>query len=145
MPRASIGQEWTIETAAAEFGINPRTLSGKIKRYGIKPDRAGAFTTKQICEAVFGDIENEKLRLVKEQADKISIENKQSLRELVPASEFGKIVNLGLESIRATILSASNIESHDRDKLLLSIRDALDGVENAARGMAKNPDTSAED
>lgn len=145
MPRVAIGQDWTIEVAAAEFGVNPKTLSNRMKRYGIAPNQSGGYTTKQICEAVFGDIDNEKFRLVKEQADKIAIENKQSRRELVPAKEFGEIVNRALESIRATAMSASNLETQDRDKILLSIRDALVGVEDAVkREVVQDADAVAE-
>ena len=66
-------QRWGLEKAAAEFGINPRTLSKRLKQYSIECGRDKMFSTKQICAAIFGDIDGERLRLTKEQADYIGV------------------------------------------------------------------------
>lgn len=78
---------WTLEQAASEFGIGPKTLSMRVKTGGIDPESDGSFTTASICKAVFGDFQGEKLRKLREEADFYAIRNAQAKGELVPADK----------------------------------------------------------
>jgi hypothetical protein len=53
---------WSLERAASEFQINPRTLAKRCKARSVEPAEDGKFSTTQICAAVFGDMDSEKLR-----------------------------------------------------------------------------------
>src|SRR5512135_3709891 len=77
---------WTVEQAAAEFRRNPRTISAKLKALSEDPAFSdGTFSTDQICRAVFGDIESERLRKTTEEADALGLANEQRRGELLDA------------------------------------------------------------
>ena len=76
---------WTVERAATEFGCARETLSGRLKRGGIVAGADGKFSTKQICAAVHGDLESEKLRNLRDDAEIKEFELGRLKRELIPA------------------------------------------------------------
>jgi hypothetical protein len=45
---------WTIERASIEFGTSPPTLGKALAQASIAPAADGTYTTRQICEALFG-------------------------------------------------------------------------------------------
>lgn len=88
-------RRWTIEIAAAEFGINPRTLSSRIKTNGIIPGKDRQFSTAQICQAIYGNIDGEKLRKATADADIAEVDRDKAFRQILPVS----VVNRAWESI----------------------------------------------
>lgn len=76
---------WTVERAATEFGCARETLSGRLKRASIVAGADGKFSTKQISAAVHGDLESEKLRNLRDDAEIKEFELGRLKRELIPA------------------------------------------------------------
>jgi len=76
---------WSVGRAAAEFGLDPKTLSGRIKAAGVLAGSDGKYSTRDIDCAIHCDYDNEKTRLTKEQADVVALKKAEMLRELVPA------------------------------------------------------------
>jgi hypothetical protein len=60
---------WTIGAAAPEFGVDPKTLSGRIKKEGITPGDDGKFSTLDICKAIYTDAKAADRELKTEQAE----------------------------------------------------------------------------
>jgi hypothetical protein len=112
---------WTLHAAAQEFGIDDKTLAGKIRTGGIVVGDDGKFGTLDICKAVFGDIDGEKLRLVREQADSFAIKNAASRGQLLPVEDVKKHFEGVLIALRAGIL-ASNLEQDEKSELLLNLK-----------------------
>lgn len=131
---------WTKEKAATEFGINPRTLAGRLATQGIRPAADQRFSTSDICKAVFGDIDGERLRLIREQADKASLENAKTRGDLVSASDMRKVVERGLAAMIEAVKAASNLEHEDKAKILNHIKRCGESV---VSGVA-NGDNAAE-
>ena len=78
------GVRWTMTNAATEFGCARETLKRGLKQNGIDADiDDGKFTTAQICTALFGDLNGEKVRLTRAQADKVETENRVAAGELI--------------------------------------------------------------
>lgn len=76
--------EWTVERAQAEFGHDRRTISSRLRQLGIKPEHdGGRYSTKQICAAIYGDYELERIRKIREEADNFALDNAQTRRELI--------------------------------------------------------------
>jgi len=61
---------WTAESAAAEFGVDAKTIRRRIKTNGIEPSfEDGTFSTMDIVRSIFGDLAGEKLRIARADAD----------------------------------------------------------------------------
>lgn len=114
---------WYQGTAASEFGIAPKTLKTRMTRLGIECRKDGTYSTKQICEAVFGDLDSEKLRLVREQADQVALKNAEARKELVALADIASGLNRAISGIKATIMAASNLEREDKEKILKACGD----------------------
>jgi hypothetical protein len=104
---------WTIEHAASEFSINPRTLAGRIKTHSILPGDDGKFSTNQICSAVYDEYERERTRKTKEEADTAALANAETRGRLIDKQDFMKRYEPIWASMRSTIL---NWQLADRDK-----------------------------
>lgn len=128
---------WKIEPAASEFGINPRTLTNRIRTLGIEPDSKGCFTTQQICAAVFGDMDGEKLRLVREQADKLARENKEAAGELINVVVLSANMQRFFSAARQRILSNIKLEDEEKDKILSELGQCLESVGKPSGANAK--------
>lgn len=78
------GVRWSMRSAAAEFGTSPDTLRTYLRKNSIDPDKEDdRYSTKQIVTALFGDLESEKVRLTRAQADKTEMENRVRSGELI--------------------------------------------------------------
>jgi phage terminase Nu1 subunit (DNA packaging protein) len=86
------------------FGVDRLTLKKRLDAAGHNPNEEGLYTVLQAHLAISGDIESEKLRLTKEQADKVALENCVSRREYIPVQEAVSIVSRFAYSIRQKIM-----------------------------------------
>jgi len=82
---------WSVESAAPEFGVSPKTLSGRIKTRGVVTGDDGKFSTKDICRAVFSDLQWERTRLAKEMADVAERKRKKLDGELLAVDEVRRV------------------------------------------------------
>ena len=126
---------WTLEVAASEFSINPRTLAKRCKVGSIEVGKDGKFSTMQICSAVFGDIDSERLRLTKEQADEKALANSQSRGELVNYEAALEILRRAHSAITSTILGMTHLTIEDRETIINQVRAAGEagmGITHAA-------------
>lgn len=108
---------WTIEGAASEFGLNPRTVATRLKAEGILPGKDKRFATADIHRAICGDYEKERTRKMKEDADRAARENAAGRGELLDKQDFVKRFEAIYTGIRQRILS-SGLLGPDKDALL---------------------------
>ena len=127
---------WGVETAATEFQINPRTLRKRLKALSLEPKR-GKYSTKQICAAVFGDMDGERLRLVREQADCQAIENAQARGELIHVDNLIPKLTQFTSAARQRILSNLKLDESEKDKILGDLCGCLDCFGGGAAGQPK--------
>lgn len=118
---------WTQTKIAREFGMDSRTVG---KRLATLPTKKAKFTTLEVCRALFGDMDSEKLRLTREQADKVALENAEARRELVPAGAMYESVGKCFSALVTTIQACSYLETEDKNKLINHLRQT---VEHTAR------------
>lgn len=95
---------WTIGGAAAEFGLHPKTLTGRIKTSGVVAGEDGKFSTADVCAAIYGDYESEKTRLTKEQADIAALKKTEMQHLLLPVGLVEKVWNGVTADLRQKIL-----------------------------------------
>ena len=113
---ALTGIGWTQEHAASEFGINPRTLSSRLKQLDIRPSDGKHYSTKQIATAVYGDLERERIRLTSAEADAQEWDNREKDEELIHVEEFKKeYASLCVEMVR--LIETSKLADGEKDGL----------------------------
>src|SRR6185369_16203624 len=56
------GKRWSISEASGEFGIHRDALSKRLRVAGILAGVDGAFSTKQITNAIYGDFDAQHLK-----------------------------------------------------------------------------------
>jgi phage terminase Nu1 subunit (DNA packaging protein) len=120
MAKAKPGILWTIEQAAREFGADRDTLSRLLTREGIRPDENGHFATTQICAAIFGDIDAEKVGLTRAQRIKEETANRKRAGELVEVEAVIELAQRFCFAARQKILLSSMPET-EKQALLLDI------------------------
>lgn len=118
---------WTLETAAREFEIAPRTLSKRITSSGIVGGDDLKFSTKQICAAVFGDMDGEKLRETRHRANLLEIEEKEKRQELVAAAAVEKVWRSYLVAVRQHVKNHQRIPDDLKSEILLELREIPKG------------------
>ena len=117
--------------AAPEFDINPKTLSKRIKTGNIVPGSDGKFSTVQICAAAFGDIQGERLRKTRAEADEKEIKNKRMLGRLIDRDVVSSVINRFAATIRAKVM-ASPLPIEDRNEILNDLKSLAETeLENA--------------
>ena len=134
---------WTVELAASEFPINPRTLSKRIKSQSLDPGPDGKWSTGQICSAVFGDYESHRSRKMAADADMAERESLKQQGRLLDADD----VMRAWESIVAPAKNRlQTIPSKVGSRLSLSpVHQAVvaQEIDEALAELAKVPDYSA--
>jgi hypothetical protein len=67
--------KWNLKKAAVEFGTTVDTLKKALNQVSAEPDADGLYTTGQLIQARYGELYQEKLRVHRETADRIALEN----------------------------------------------------------------------
>ncbi len=112
------GMRWTLTNAATEFGCARETLRRGFRQEGIDADAEdGRFTTAQVCKALFGDLDGEKVRLTRAQADKVEMENRERARELVEVSAAVELAQRFCFAARQVIM-LSELSEAGKNKIL---------------------------
>jgi len=112
-----------MERASAEFGINPRTLSARMKQLSVLPADDGKYSTKEIARAVFGDLEMERIRKTSAEADQIEMENKTKAGELIDVAEFAKDYEAAALAV-VRIVKSSKLTEDAQNEILQAMHDA---------------------
>ncbi len=127
---------WEVERAAREFDISPRTLRNRLTVYSIEVGSDRKFSTKQICSAIFGDIDGERLRLTRAQADEKELANSQTRLELVNFSDLLELTHRALSAIKSTVMGMTHLKIEDREAIINQLRSAGEAVVNGPGGDA---------
>ncbi|MEW6306759.1 MAG: hypothetical protein AB1705_25105 [Verrucomicrobiota bacterium] len=118
-PRGT-GLRWSVNTAATEFEIDRRTLAKQIAGAGIAAGPDGKFSTREICQAIYDDERRERLREIKERADKLEMENAERRGELIDAEVIYKHFEGIYVAFRARVL-ASSLSNEEKDEILTDL------------------------
>jgi len=73
VPAAAL--KWSVERAAPEFGLTHNTLRKLLNKNSVQADAEGLYSTKQITDAVFGGLADEKLATQMQLTRKYQLEN----------------------------------------------------------------------
>jgi phage terminase Nu1 subunit (DNA packaging protein) len=98
-------RRWTAQTAAEEFGWPLETLRRKLRERGHRLQRHARYTTREITDALFGNLEVEKIRLTKADADVREMERAEKQGLLVPMELAEKRLAETLAPFRSNLLA----------------------------------------
>ncbi len=122
MARNRKALRWTMAEASSEFDIHRDTLAKRIKTAGIEPGKDQRWSTVQICSAVFGDIDSEKLRETRHKANLLELEEKEKRRQVVSIDDVGRTWDAVVVTVRQAIWNFDAPEA-DRRRWLLELRE----------------------
>lgn len=100
---------WTIEAAAKEFGRSRTTVTARLADTGAKPDGDGKFTTKQICEALFGSAHQARLREANARAELAEARTAILHRRWLPADGVESAWRAIVTTIRQRLLDVPSV------------------------------------
>ena len=105
---------WTQSLIASEFGMDSRTVGKKFNAAGIKTKRDG-YRTSEVLKALFGDIDSERLRKTREEADQIMLKNAQARGSVIDLADVDKLWTGIASAVKQRILNIPvKIESQYR-------------------------------
>ncbi len=99
-PKAAGGLRWTILRAADECGVPREAVRRGLRAAGIEPGEDGRYTTRQIFQALHGDLEAERIRETRARAELLEMEAEEKRRTLVSMEEVAKLYANALVPIR---------------------------------------------
>ena len=136
---------WTIEHAASEFGINPRTLSGGLRRASLEPGEDSRFSTAQICSAIFGDKEAEEILKIREEREILQIKKGKLLNELLPAEAVERVWAAAVIGWRQKILGTDGLTDAQKREILIDLKTIPIDEYIEEMGSTSDPDPDEED
>lgn len=122
---------WSVNAAAREFGITAPTLRKRLITAREMAARDKCYSTEQIVKAIFGSIQGERLREIKERADNMALKNASFRGEMLDRGELTRALE-GIFLAVNQILSAASLPKELRDDLLSTIATWPVAVANVA-------------
>ena len=117
----------TLNAAALELGVSPKTLSQETKGKGILPGEDGCFSVLQCVEAIYDDENRERVRLLKAQADAKELANKTANGEVVEIVPLAERMNVPLKAMLNVVLS-SGLSTEAKDDLITQLRELFASI-----------------
>ena len=125
-----MAEAWTVARFAREAGIDRHTIQDRLAAMKARPcgkakgKAAGGalYHFRDLFNAaVGGDIEAERLRKTREEADKLALANARARGELVDVDSVGRLGEAVFVRVRAKILSSPSLTDDEKDQLLKEI------------------------
>jgi phage terminase Nu1 subunit (DNA packaging protein) len=122
-----MAETWTVAKFAREAGIDRHTIQdrlagARVKACGKAQGRAAGGELYHFRDlfnaAVGGDIEAEKLRKTREEADKLALANARARGELVDVESVAKLGEAVFVRVRAKVLASPSLTDDEKDSFL---------------------------
>jgi hypothetical protein len=108
---------WSIQQASIEFGTSPPTLGKALAQASIAPAADGTYTTRQICEGLFGSMHLEKIRTQRELARKLELENAITTARVLNRAELEKVFSQLADALQQVVRN-SDLDWRSQDDFL---------------------------
>ena len=132
---------WTLSKAAAEFNIDAKTLSKRLRAESIEPGDDGMLSTSQIVIAIVGDLEREKTRDTSAAADIREMTRDVMRQGLIKVEVFRAILEEVGIAIRQ-VIDHSSLAAREKELIHANIRKL--GETDYAAKVAKQLETTDE-
>lgn len=95
---------WTLLAAQKEYGPHRDTIKAKLVQTGQKPAADGTYSTQQISAALFTEEYRERIRKIREEADKLELANQETRAQLISVEEATAIAQRFASALRGIVL-----------------------------------------
>ena len=119
---------WTIENAAANFGVDRKRLTRKLRQADLERSPDGKYSTKEIVSALYDDNHSERTRLYREQADRLAIANAKARSEQIDVDSVSKTYEGIFQAMRKTILASPLTDAEKAEALAQLRHDTTESV-----------------
>jgi hypothetical protein len=121
---------WGADRAAVEFGMSANTLRKALNKESIACGADGCFSTQEICRAVFGGLNEEKLLTQRQLTRKYELENSIVEASVLNRSELTTAFAALADAMRSRIIVSGLTRDEKADLLrdLASIPVVCDGI-----------------
>ena len=138
VPAAAL--KWSVERAGVEFGMTHVTQRKLLAKNSAVPDADGLFTTKQITDAVFGGLNEEKLATQRQLTRRYELDNQVVEASVLNRAELEKVLAQVADAIQSRIMSSELSREFKEDVLrdLASVPLILEDVASRQSKIARN-------
>jgi len=142
-PRGGI--RWTLNHAAAEFGLDHSTLAKRLLAASIRASDDGCYSTAQILEAAVGDYQRERTRQVSAAADMQELQRDALRGSLVPITVMrGILYEIGIALKQ--IVDSCTMTQLEKENFCLNIQNLSDtNYAERVRRQLEHPDGDEEE
>jgi hypothetical protein len=119
LPNAAL--RWNVEIASKEFDVHSETLRKLLIQNDQLPGEDGCYSTPQITVAMYGSMPAERLRKLKEDADKVALDNAITRGEYLHRGELSRGLAGLADGMLSVINSSSGLSREEKEDFLLNI------------------------
>ena len=113
---------WTQKHAADEFGVHAETIRRNLRHAGVDPGDDGRYSTREIFNALAGDLTAERIRETRAKADGLELANAERRGQLINAEViFRALVECDAVIIQA--IRSSKMQQQEKEALLKHIKE----------------------
>jgi hypothetical protein len=136
VPAAAL--RWSVERTGTEFGFTSQTLRKSLGKTAAIADANGLFTTKQICQAIFGSMRVEKLATQRQLTRRYELENAITEATVLDRAELMKGLALIADAMVSRIM-ASRLARSEKEDILRDISSLPLVLEETAHRQTRLP------
>jgi hypothetical protein len=130
--------KWAVKRAAVEFGVAEMTLRKYLAKTSAVADKDGFYSTKQITEAIYGGLAEEKLATQRQITRKLELENAVTTGSVLRKDSL----MAGLSAIADAMVSrvmASELSREAKEDLLKELAGVPVVLEETANKQSRLP------
>jgi hypothetical protein len=127
---------WSVEAASREFGLVPPTLRKSLAKASTRAGADGCYSTKEIVQAVFGDLAGEKLLTQKQLTKKYTLENRITEGAYVDRAAL-KALFAGVADAMKSRIESSSLTREEKSDLLVELSSVPVGVNGIVKRQSK--------
>lgn len=131
---------WSLAMMSREFGPDHKTLNKHLVASGITAGRDGLFSSRDALRLVCGDMDAERLRKMREEADKLELENGVRRGELLDKEAVKSLFEEGCAEQKQKILASGRSDAetdailNELEQILRSFTGSVETVARRAGG-----------
>lgn len=130
---------WSLFKGSREFGCGETTLGQKLAECGEVAGPDECFSTSQLLRSLYGAVYVERLRKVKEEADKLALGNAIVRGEYVNRVELEQL-HAAIATHIKTVVRGSRLTREEQDDVLRSMSDVKVRVADIASRQRRGQD-----